>query len=207
MISILDYGTGNIRAIKNILDSLNKPVQVVSSVGELEKSSKIILPGVGAFDNSMNKLRESGMLNELNRQVLQLKTPILGICVGMQIMAKNSEEGSISGLNWIPNSRVEKVNTKKLKTKPLLPHMGWNLANTRKYHDFFINIDHKKGFYFLHSYRFICDKKYVLCETSYGSDFVSGVINENIIGLQFHPEKSHQNGVNIFKNFAELTYC
>lgn len=204
MIKIVNYGSGNIRAILNIYKQLNIECFVASEPKELENATKIILPGVGAFDETMGQLLESGFKDTLDRLVLVDKIPIMGICVGMQILSNSSEEGSLDGLGYIPG-RVLKFDISKFKEKPYIPHLGWNSIKPFKEHPIFENIDFEKGFYFLHTYYFNPEKnENILSETDYGECFSSGVINNNVFGMQFHPEKSHSNGIQLFKNFANL---
>lgn len=207
MIKIVNYGSGNIQAILNIYKQLNIDCFVANSPQELQGATKLILPGVGAFDETMNQLIESGYKKELDKLVLQEKTPIMGICVGMQILAKKSEEGTMDGLGYI-DGEVKKFDSSKLKEKPHLPHLGWNSIEPKKNHCIFENIDFNLGFYFLHTYYFSCvsinDR---LASTNYGIEFSSAVNHDNVYGMQFHPEKSHHNGVQLFKNFSNLQLC
>ncbi len=207
MIAIVDYGAGNIKAISNIYRHLNIDVLIVKKPEQLEQANKIILAGVGAFDDSMSRLNRSGMREILDQKVLNDHVPVLGICVGMQMMACSSEEGNEKGLCWFDNSKVVKLNEHNLKSKPKLPHMGWNNVQLSQQHSIFNQIDESKGFYFLHSYHFFYDPQYHLGTTNYGIEFPSAVYKNNIFGLQFHPEKSHSNGINIFKNFSSLQQC
>ena len=200
MISIIDYGLGNVRAFSNIFASLNINHRIVNNVSGLNNSTKIILPGVGSFDWAMSKLITSGFKNRLDDFVLIQKIPILGICVGMQLMSNNSEEGNLSGLGWI-NGTVKKIRSNK-KTL-ILPHMGWNSVELEK-NDLFKGIKDPQ-FYFLHSYYFETDDKdSILGSTFYGRRFTSVVNKGNIYGIQFHPEKSHDNGISILRNFANI---
>lgn len=204
MIVLVDYGVGNIKAILKVYKLLNINILIAKKPEQLENASKIILAGVGAFDDLMSRLNKSGMREILNQKVLKDHVPVLGICVGMQMMACSSEEGKEKGLCWFENSKVIKIDEQKLIHKPKLPHMGWNNVKPSQHHSIFNQIDERKGFYFLHSYRFFCENQYYLGTTYYGTEFPSAVRKNNIFGLQFHPEKSHLNGVNIFKNFSNL---
>lgn len=204
MIKVLGYGSGNVKAITNIFKRLNTPCEVATNDHELVGAHHVILPGVGAFDQVMTLLSNSGMLGRLNRMVLDDKVPVLGVCVGMQVMALRSDEGRLPGLGWIEGA-VTKLSDDKLVHKPKLPHMGWNSIAVQETHPVLDEVDLKRGFYFLHSYRFECTREdNVLATTQYGDEFTSAVVSENILGFQFHPEKSHANGIALFKNFARL---
>ena len=207
MIAIVDYGSGNIQAIKNIYTKLRIDSFFASSADDIDEADKIVLPGVGAFDEVMSKLEQSGMREALDNSVLVKKKPILGICVGLQVMAKYSEEGRFPGLAWFDAS-VKKFDESKLHSKPKLPHMGWNEIYPTEAHPLLKNIDVEKGFYFIHSFYFDAHNfSDVLIEAEYGGRFCCAVRRDNIFGLQFHPEKSHSNGVNLFRNFAEIELC
>lgn len=207
MIAIVDYGSGNIQAIQNIFTKLRIDTFFASSSEDLMKADKIILPGVGAFDEAMTQLENSGMKDALNHFALVEKKPVLGICVGMQVMAKASEEGELEGLGWF-DATVKKFDEDKIKFKPKLPHMGWNEIQPIQEHPLMKGVDLEKGFYFIHSYYFDAhDSNDVLLEANYGEVFSCAVMKGNIFGFQFHPEKSHSNGINLFKNFAELSLC
>jgi imidazole glycerol-phosphate synthase subunit HisH len=204
MIGIVDYGSGNVEAISNVYNRLNIPNKIISIPTELSEASKLILPGVGAFDATMKKLLDSGLKKELDRLVIVDQMPIMGICVGMQILADSSEEGQLAGLGWIPG-KVKKFDTSKFHHKPYLPHMGWNNVHPEKELNIFTDIDEDKGFYFVHSYYYECaNNDNALATTTYGEQFVSAVHDKNIFGMQFHPEKSHSNGIQLLKNFALL---
>ncbi len=205
MIAIINYGSGNVRAIGNIYDRLNIPYLIVSQTSEItDKITKIILPGVGSFDETMSMLLKSGFRALLDEMVLEKKMPALGICVGMQILSDGSDEGELAGLGWIPG-RVRKFDKNLLLHKPKLPHLGWNSVDIRKPSPIIQDIDTEHGFYFIHSYYFECaDDKDILTTTQYGLNFSSAVNRENIFGTQFHPEKSHSNGIQLLKNFANL---
>jgi len=204
MIAIIDYGSGNIQAIKNIYKKLKIECKFVSKPHELADVDKIILPGVGAFDEAMTQLNDSGLREALDTMVLEKKMPVLGVCVGMQIMAASSDEGKLKGLGWI-QAKVKLFDESIIAHKPKLPHMGWNEIIPQYDHSIFSSIDFEKGYYFLHSYYFECENNTdVLATTRYGDTFHCAVNRDNIFGFQFHPEKSHFNGINLFKNFAEL---
>lgn len=204
MITIINYGSGNIKAIGNIYERLKIPFKVANHPEEVIGAEKIILPGVGAFDETISMLDDLGFRKVLDNEVLNNKIPVLGICVGMQILAKRSEEGSLPGLGWI-DGEVKKIDKTLLNSKPKIPHLGWNTIKSNNNNALFHNVDEDQGFYFLHSFYFECMKQEdVMSTTFYGKTFASSVNHKNIYGVQFHPEKSHYNGVNLLKNFAEL---
>jgi imidazole glycerol-phosphate synthase subunit HisH len=204
MIAIIDYGSGNVGAIANIYKQLRIAHVITSNHDELAAADRYVLPGVGDFDATMRTIRSNGMVDVLNRQILQNKKKVLGICVGMQVLAESSEEGELAGLGWVP-ARVRRINAETLKTKPKLPHMGWNSVRLSENCPLFEGVDQNRGFYFLHSYFFEANEPSdVVATVSYGTDITCGVIRNNVYGLQFHPEKSHANGMTIFRNFASL---
>lgn len=204
MITILDYGSGNLNAIKNIYERLNIPFEFADTKEQITKAEHIILPGVGAFDETISTLQNKGFLDVLNKKVLEEKVPILGICVGMQMLADSSEEGTLAGLGWIQGS-VKKFDKNLIPGKPKIPHLGWNSIEITRDCPLFKNVDPAVGFYFVHSYYYECaDEANVVCKTEYGKVFHSAVNRENIFGVQFHPEKSHDNGIQLLKNFANL---
>ena len=202
MITIVDYGVGNISAFKNVFKRLNIASSIAKSSSDLENATKLILPGVGSFDYAMSQLNLSGMRKKLDELVIEKKIPVLGICVGMQMMGKGSEEGASEGLNWI-DAQVLKFDESLLKTRVKLPHMGWNEVKPVKESILFKSINEEAIFYFLHSYYFKCNNSnHVLGVSDYGSSFSSCINFENIYGVQFHPEKSHNNGEKLLHNFA-----
>lgn len=204
MIGIINYGSGNIFAIANLYKRLDIPFILTDNHEELRKVDKLILPGVGAFDETMQMFNKSGLKSLLDELVLVEKKPILGVCVGMQIMGNYSDEGLLEGFGWIKGN-IKKIDTTLLNHKPHIPHMGWNEIRPTKSSPIFTDIDMARGFYFLHSYYFACESQENSLATSYyGKDFSCVVNNENVYGVQFHPEKSHSNGIQIFKNFANL---
>jgi imidazole glycerol-phosphate synthase subunit HisH len=201
MIGIISYGTGNIKAILNIYESLKIPAAVIRSQNELYGCSGFILPGVGSFDYAMLKLNESRLIGPLRDFVLGANKPVLGICVGMQMLADESEEGTLPGLGWIRGS-VKKLNG---HGGARLPHMGWNEVRAVQESDLMDGISDIERFYFLHSYCFVpADKSQVILEVSHGEQFCCGINKNNIYGVQFHPEKSHAHGVQLLKNFSRL---
>jgi len=203
MISIIDYGLGNILAFANIYKRLNIPVKVISNAAELSGATKIILPGVGSFDWAMSRLNQSGMRDLLDEIVLERKTPVIGICVGMQMMANRSDEGEMSGLGWI-DADVCRFEDSRFQQATHLPHMGWNDVVPVKHDPLFDGLEKDSRFYFLHSYYFSHkDDEQVLAQTEYGGLFTSAAHNRNVYGVQFHPEKSHHWGVRLLKNFSE----
>lgn len=204
MITIIDYGLGNINAFVNVYERLNIPVKVAQNKEQLIGATKLILPGVGAFDYAMTKLNNSGMKEDITELVLNYKLPIMGICVGMQILADSSDEGNMQGLGWI-EGKVKLFDTSNLRFKTKLPHMGWNTINPINGNPLLRSFDTESRFYFLHSYYFEpSNSESVIAITEYGKKYASAVNKENIYGIQFHPEKSLSNGMQLLKNFAEL---
>lgn len=204
MIAIIDYGLGNIQAFVNVYNRVGIPVTVAKTADELHLASKLILPGVGAFDHAMNLLDASGMRQALDHLVLDEKMPILGICVGMQILADSSEEGKLAGLGWIPG-RVRAFKSVPGSAALPLPHMGWNDVQVTCENGLFKGLEEESRFYFLHSYFFECaEPDAAIATASYGIDYSCAVRCGNVYGVQFHPEKSHHFGTNLLKNFAEL---
>ena len=204
MITIVDYGLGNIRAFLNAYHRLNVDATTATSAAELRGASKVILPGVGAFDHAMQRLQDSGMREVLDELVLKQDVPVLGVCVGMQILARSSDEGQLPGLGWI-EGRVRGFASLHTGGRLPLPHMGWNDVRPVAQHSLFDRLESDARFYFLHSFFFECAKsENALAVSSYGIDFSSAVHADNIFGVQFHPEKSHHFGTRLLKNFAEL---
>lgn len=204
MITIIDYGLGNIKAFVNVYDRLNIPIKIAKTKPDLFDATKIILPGVGAFDYAMDQLNKSGMRDELENKVIRDKVPVIGICVGMQILAKSSEEGNLPGLGWI-DGEVLKFDINSIPYKTRLPHMGWNSIKPINENTLLNGFNNESRFYFLHSYYFVCNNQQdIISTTQYGIDFSSAINHNNIFGIQFHPEKSHSNGVSLLNNFAKL---
>lgn len=204
MITIIDYGSGNIKAIVNIYEKLNIPCKIAKNPLDVVGAEKIFLPGVGAFDETISKLDKTGFREVLDKEVICNKVPIIGICVGMQILAESSDEGDLPGLGYI-KGKVRKFDIELFKEKPKLPHLGWNSIEIKKESILFNGIDPDFGFYFLHSYCFDCKNiADEMSTTFYGKLFSSSVNHDNVYGIQFHPEKSHHNGVKLLQNFALL---
>lgn len=204
MISIVDYGVGNIRAITNALARVAVDCELVSTKEQLLKAKKLILPGVGAFDETISKLNQSGMRETLDTLVIRHEVPVMGICVGMQIMSEKSEEGVLEGLGWFENSTTLKLKMPNSVQLPGLPHMGWNSVVTSCDDDILGNIDLSHGFYFLHSFHVQCMSEHELLTSEFGTNFTCAIKKKNIYGFQFHPEKSHTNGRNLFFNFSKV---
>lgn len=204
MITIVNYGSGNIGAITNLLHLSNLAHEVIEEPQQLAKAQHILLPGVGSFDPTMDLFRKSG-LEDAMRERVAAGAALMGICVGMQVLADSSEEGSAAGLGFIPG-RVRRFDAQTIRDASKVPHMGWNAVNPVKPdHPMLKNIDIARGFYFLHSYTFHCaSPDDVIGETTHGAPFHCMVGRGRVIGLQFHPEKSHQNGVQTFKNFMDI---
>ncbi len=204
MITLIDYGVGNINAFVNVYKRLDIPVKIAKTAEDLEDAQKLILPGVGHFDHAMTQLNNSGMREKLDFLVIEKKTPVIGICVGMQMMGNYSEEGNMEGLKWIDAS-VKKFDESKIHQVTRLPHMGWNDVSPKKDLKLFLGLEKDAIFYFLHTYYFECNNPFdVMAVTNYGIEFASAAHHENKYGIQFHPEKSHHYGEILLHNSAKL---
>ena len=204
MIGIIKYGSGNVSAIMNILKQRKIPHILSGEPSALIAADRYILPGVGAFDPTMETLQHSGLVDLLNEQVLERGKKVLGICVGMHLLAEGSDEGTLPGLGWI-KGRVRQIDISHLDRPPHLPHMGWNALYPDAGSALFEGIDMERGFYFLHSYFFdAADPAQVTARVEYGDRIPCAVERDNVYGMQFHPEKSHSNGMRLLQNFAEL---
>ncbi|MCS3607574.1 imidazole glycerol phosphate synthase subunit HisH [Erwinia rhapontici] len=204
MIHLIDYGVGNIQAFLNCFKRLGIKAVRAEKPEDLENATHLILPGVGAFDHAMQLFNDSGLRESVERLVLVDKIPVLGICVGMQMLATSSEEGHLNGLNWIPG-KVKSFSSHSASQNLPMPHMGWNDIKVNGDKSLLSDIGLKPKFYFLHSYYFDCeDKQHVVASAEYGFDFDCVIANDNIYGIQCHPEKSHSYGSLLLKNFSEI---
>jgi glutamine amidotransferase len=203
MIGIVNYGLGNLKSIQSIISHVGGESRILNKSDEMEGISKLILPGVGAFDHGMQGLNNGNWIAVLNKLVLEEKVPILGICLGMQLMCSSSDEGVLPGLGWI-NAEVRKI-TFPEESELKIPHMGWNILDVKKDSPLFDNDGSEQRFYFVHSFHVVCHQfKDVLATTHHGFDITSSFQHDNIYGVQFHPEKSHKFGKYFFKKFIEL---
>lgn len=204
MIVIVNYGLGNVQAIANIYQRLGIPVRIAGSAAEMTDATKVILPGVGAFDWAMTRLNQSGMREPLDDLVVGRGLPVLGICVGMQMLGRSSEEGVLPGLHWI-DADVKRFDESTFTARTHLPHMGWNDVLPSGSDRLFRGLETQARFYFLHSYYMAPDRASdVLAVTDYNGRFASSVRSGQAYGVQFHPEKSHQWGIRLLQNFAEM---
>jgi len=203
MITIIDYKTGNLGSIRNMLKKIGEESIITSQKDEIAGATKLILPGVGAFDTGMKNLKDLDLIDILDKKVLNDKIPVLGICLGMQLMSDKSEEGILPGLGWInaETMRFKFVNTTEYK----IPHMGWNFVYYKKESQLFTGMFPDARFYFVHSYFLRADDQSdILSSTRYELEFTSAIEKENILGVQFHPEKSHKFGMKLLKNFIDF---
>ena len=204
-VTIVDYGMANVGSIVNMIKKAGGTADVSSDPAAIAAASRLILPGVGAFDAGMIRLNERGLVEPLRRKALEERVPVLGICLGMQLLSGGSEEGVLPGLGWI-DARTRRLDFAGLSTPPRVPHMGWNVVTVRRPNLLLLeNLEDPWRFYFVHSYHVVCAREQdVLCTTSYGAPFTSAVASGNIYGVQFHPEKSHAYGMKLLGRFLEL---
>jgi len=203
MIIVLDTGMGNIGSILNMLKKIGVEAKRSSLATDIEEAGKLILPGVGSFDSGISHLEDLDLVGSLHRRVSQEGTPILGICLGAQLMTQGSEEGTRKGLGWVDACTV-RFAFDALSPKPRIPHMGWNHVTPVKDSPLFAEMYQEPRFYFVHSYHFRCRNEHdVLATARYGYPFAAAFEAGNIFGVQFHPEKSHKFGMRLLRNFAE----
>ncbi|MFN7093228.1 MAG: imidazole glycerol phosphate synthase subunit HisH [Allorhizobium sp.] len=203
MITIVDYGTSNLGSMKNMFKKIGVDTRFATSPSHIEDATKIIVPGVGSFDAGMRALNNSGMVPVLNRKALEERVPILGVCLGMQLMTRGSEEGDLPGLGWIAAQtvRFDQASNPGLR----VPHMGWNEVKMCKNNSIVADMAEETRFYFAHSYHISCDNPAdVLLECAYGRPFPAAIASGNLVAAQFHPEKSHRFGMWLLRNFAEI---
>ncbi len=204
MLVILDYGIGNLYSIRNMLKKAGCTGALISGKpADVEQAEKIILPGVGHFEHCMTQLKQSPFYDLLQKRVLQDKVPLLGVCVGHQMLFECSEEGDCKGLGWIPG-HVQRFDKSRMNDERLrIPHMAWTDIEVKTKAPLFHELEEPR-FYFVHSYHAVCDPAYVTATACYGYEFVAAVHQENIHGVQFHPEKSHRFGLQVYRNFIHL---
>ena len=201
MIVIIDYGVGNLTSIQNMFKKAGVQSIISGVQSEIEKAGKILLPGMGAFDNCMNKFDRSGLREIIETKVLADKVPVLGICVGLQMLMENSEEGELPGLGWV-KGRTVAFDIKQMQQEHKVPNMGWLDITEKKRSALFSDLENAR-FYFSHSFHVVpADDKDELVTADYGYEFTAGIAKGNILGVQFHPEKSHRFGMQLLKNFA-----
>jgi len=198
-ICIIDYGMGNLRSVINALEYTVKcDVCISNEKRDLDSSDILILPGVGSFNDAIGNLRERDLFDKLDDEVINRKKPLMAICLGMQIVMESSEEGGLSqGFGWIPGS----VTRFQAPNEYRVPHMGWDNIKVKNRNDLFEGIEQDPDFYFVHSYHVNCDKQYVIASCDYGYEFTAAIQKDNIVAFQFHPEKSHKNGLLLLTNY------
>lgn len=205
MVTIIDYGVGNLNSIKNMLKKIGVESVISSLVSDIEHADKLILPGIGSFEYGMKKLRSAEFFQSLQQKVLQNKTPILGVCLGAQLFLNGSEEGQpVEGLGWIKGKAV-RFDQEKMEANFKVPHMGWNELMLKKDSALFKEMYPDHRYYFVHSYHMVCEQSSdILAESNYSYNFVAAMEKENVIAVQFHPEKSHKFGMKLYENFIKF---
>ncbi len=203
MVTIIDYNIGNLLSIQNMLSRIGIKSIISDKESEIKVADKLILPGVGSYDYGMEQLYKSGLINLLNEKVRIRKTPILGICLGAQMLTEGSDEGKLKGLGWIKGKTIN-FDKSKLESNQKIPNMGWRDVTDYNLSKLFNNMPENPRFYFVHSYHFcIENEEEVIVKANYGYDFAAGIEKDNILGVQFHPEKSHKYGMKILENFVK----
>jgi imidazole glycerol-phosphate synthase subunit HisH len=203
MITIIDYGLGNLASVKNMVKKVGGRARITDVIDEIAEAEKLILPGVGAFGMGMKNIKERGLQEAIDHAVLKNKTPMMGICLGAQLLTMGSEESDTEGLGYVPYKTVLfRPTDRKIK----VPHMGWNeITFTKPDHPIFAGLSGRQRYYFVHSYYIEQnDTEHLLATCSYDGDFAAGIVSDNVIGFQFHPEKSHKFGMALMKNFVNL---
>lgn len=204
MITIIDYGVGNVKSIQNMLRKIGETSITTNKIEDIKKATKLILPGVGAFDYGMKTLKSTGLIDLLNQKILEEKTPVLGICLGAQMLGNSSEEGTEKGLGWV-NMDIVKFDNSKMDQHLKIPHMGWNEIHSKKQSLLLDQLDNESRFYFVHTYHMKTNNaEDILTLSNHGYEFVSAVEHDNIFGVQFHPEKSHKYGMQLLTNFSKI---
>lgn len=203
MITIVNYGLGNLNSVANMINHIGGKCNITNHPDDIRSAKKLILPGVGSFDSGMTALQDTGLLDALNAAVFNQRAPILGICLGMQLMTEKSEEGQLPGLGWIKGEVKHFSIPESQKQSLKVPHMGWNCLNVTKSNPI-LPLGEECRFYFVHSYHVLCQDTDTIACANHGYDFVAAFAHENIYGVQFHPEKSHKFGMELFKKFLEL---
>jgi imidazole glycerol-phosphate synthase subunit HisH len=202
MIAILDYGMGNIKSIHNMFKKIGIESIITSDIHSIKNAKKFLLPGVGAFDHGIKSLKSAPFFDTFEKEVLDGNKQVLGICLGMQLLGKGSEEGNLEGLGWID---AQSIKFNLSDTTLAIPHMGWNRVKPLRDNALFEHLNERSRFYFVHSYHVTCnDANNILATTHYGTDFTCSINKGNIYGVQFHPEKSHKYGMQLLKNFGNL---
>lgn len=203
MIVIVDYGAGNVASIRNMLRKSGHDATISSRPEDVLSAAKLILPGVGHFDHGMRELHERNLVGPLSEQVLQRHVPILGICLGVQLFARRSDEGVLPGLGWI-DADVRRFEVARMGPELRIPHMGWADVDIVSTHRLFADLPAAPRYYFVHSFHLVCDRESdVAVRATHGYSFAAGVAHENVCGVQFHPEKSHAYGLKLLQNFAQ----
>ena len=204
MITIVDYGLGNLGSMANMMKKIGAPARVSSDPDDILSAEKLVLPGIGAFDQGIQSLRDRGLIEPLNQRVLKDRIPVIGVCLGMQLLGASSEEGSKKGLEWIPARTIWFRNTPGCENLRV-PHIGWNETRLVRSDPIMARLEDRARFYFVNSYHVVCeDLDNIVATTPYGIDFVSILRHKNIWGAQFHPEKSHRFGMQLLRNFVAM---